>query len=430
MVLIRILGVVTLIAGCDQSLFDNGGGTDGGSGSGDPLMCPGGCLANAAADFDGSPTGSTMHWRYLDDHRDRTWAAMTGTGPLVGADPANTITTCALHDAPACAALPGALLVSSSGATSGADPAIEFTAPTAQVIQLSLHAFVPAGSIDQTFRIYRNSREDVLFTGVATANATLDQAITVDALAGDRFLLAMAPMASGATDVALHFFVNATGAVFPASCQVAIPFTAGTMSGTKIKNECGAGDFTHYTTDTPSSPVLGAGPFLEAGESATVATDTYYDSMPVLDKNNDVTIQMWIKTRTVDTISAGFAFSDMDLNATGGLAIDVFFDGASNSPKLEMLTCTDAGNPLMFANAITSWSNDKAWRFVRVVHTGGNVNMCVDGKKATSFALPQGKLLSTFPPFIGRNVVWTPQGSFFNGDIDDVRVFTGALPCE
>jgi hypothetical protein len=33
------------------------------------------------------------------------------------------------------------------------------------------------------------------------------------------------------------------------------------------------------------------------------------------------------------------------------------------------------------------------------------------------------------PPYLGKNVVWTPAGQFFDGNIDDVRVFTGALPC-
>jgi len=75
-VLSRIVLVVALASGCGQSLFDarvtptrcgDDGGTDGPVAS----TCPAGCIGDAAADFDGSPTGSTGRWRYLDDRRTR-----------------------------------------------------------------------------------------------------------------------------------------------------------------------------------------------------------------------------------------------------------------------------------------------------------------------------------------------------------------------
>lgn len=435
MVLIRVLGLCALVAGCGQSLFDSRGGTDGGGGGGDgnvPSTCPAPCLADAASDFDGTPTGTTMRWRYLEDHRDRTWTAMTASATeMTGAVTGNRITTCAAHpDAAACSSLPNALLVSSAGATSAADPAIEFTAATKDVVQLSLRARVPTGAPPQVIRIYRNSREDVLYTATASAGTTLEQAITLDALAGDRFLVAVAPTAMGATDVALQLFASSTGSVFPATCQLALPFAAGMVTGNTIGNQCGA-TFTHYNAaGAAAPPVLGAGPFAEAGMAANIATDTYYDSMPVLERAGDSTIQLWMQTRVVDPTYGEFAFSDIDLDATGGLSIDVFFDAAANAPKLEVVTCTGAGNPLMFANTIAAWPDDHAWRFVRVVHTGGNVNVCVDGKRVGSFPLPAGKLQSTYPPFLGKNVKWTPSGAFFDGSIDDVRVFKGALPCE
>ena len=37
---------------------------------------------------------------------------------------------------------------------------------------------------------------------------------------------------------------------------------------------------------------------------------------------------------------------------------------------------------------------------------------------------------STYTPYVARKVIWTPSGAFVDGGIDDVRVFTGALPCE
>jgi hypothetical protein len=92
-------------------------------------------------------------------------------------------------------------------------------------------------------------------------------------------------------------------------------------------------------------------------------------------------------------------------------------------------TCTDAGNPLNFADALTAWPAGTDWHFVRVVQTGGNLHLCLDGQRQVSVPVPDGQLKTTFPPYLGKNVVWNPAGEFFDGNIDDVRVFTGALPC-
>ncbi|HEV7555144.1 MAG TPA: hypothetical protein VGO00_06820, partial [Kofleriaceae bacterium] len=195
MVLGRVLLIAVVTTGCSQSLFDSHGTTGSGSSGDDaavPATCQAPCVGDAAADFDGTAAGTTGNWRYLDDHRDRTWTAMTpAADAMTGADPANAITTCtAQPDAPVCQLLPGALLVSSSGSTSPADPAVELTVATAQVVQVSVLARVPDGEPPQQIRLYRNSREDVLFTGIAAPGSTLENAITLDALAGDRFLVA------------------------------------------------------------------------------------------------------------------------------------------------------------------------------------------------------------------------------------------------
>jgi len=435
------------LAGCNQSLFDAHGAVDGGGGGGSdstvvPATCPAPCLADAAGDFDGTAGGKTMLWRYLDDHRDRTWAPMTVSATMMtGADPANHITTCTAHpDAPACKALPGALLVSSAGATSAADPALEFTATTNQVLQLSLHAFVPGGA-NQAIRIYRNSREDVLFTGIANVGTAFDQAVTLDALAGDRFLVAVAPAGLGATDVGLHVFVSATGASFPSSCQIAMTFSA--AAGNTVDNLCG-NDFTHSlynnNTDTSSDtpPTLAAGPFPELGKAADFPSTSnpsiaYFHSMGTLDKSHDITVQFWVKFRTfVDTFDSAWLFSDLDLNNTGGLGVAIVQPvDAMSPPTLDVTTCTVATQTtLKFADAITTYPNDGSWQFVRIVHTGGNVYVCLNGTRKANVAVAPGLLQSTFPPYLGKNVVWTPAGAFFDGELDDVRVLTGALPCD
>ncbi len=427
MVLIRIVGValgIALLGACNQSLFAEPGDDTGPTPSG----CAEPCIADAAADFDGSPTGSTALWRYLDDHRDRTWAAMTPiAGDLVGVDPANKISSCEAHpEAPACSELPGSLLLSSSGAPTPADPAIEFTAASAQVIQLSVRAHLADGP-DQLVRLYRNSREDVLVTLTASVGVTVESSITVDALAGDRFLVALSPRGFGATDVAVQLFVSDTGQVFPAACQLAASF--GMASATGVDDQCGGAPLVN--NNDPMSmvipPTLAAGPFPEQGQAADIAPDTYYTSEDVLAKTGDITIQLWVRLDAIVFGGAGFPFSDYDLNAGGGLAID-FFDQAG-APQLEVSTCT-SGEPLTFEGAHIPFDADSTWHFVRVVHAGGTVTTCLDGIKVMSFPLAAGKLQSTFKPHFGKDVVWLPQGAFFDGGIDDVRVLATALPCE
>lgn len=436
-VLSSVLGSVWL-AGCNQSLFDAHGAADGGGGGGSdgtvvPATCPEPCLANAAGDFDGTAGGAGSHWRYLDDHRDRTWTPMTVSATMMtGADPGNHITTCAANpSAPACKALPGALLVSAAGATSAADPALEFTAAGNQVIQLSLHAFVPGGA-NQAIRIYRNSREDVLFTGIANVGAAFDQAVSLDALAGDRFLVAIAPAGIGATDVGLHVFVNATGDSFPKTCQIAVPFAAAV--GNTVDNVCG-GDFTHslFTPGTNTMPPLLAGPFPELGKAADFTSDAYFKGTGTLDKTGDTTLQFWVKFRKfVDTYDNAWLFSDLDLNATGGLGVVIVQPvDATSPPNLDVTTCTVATQTTLdFSDAITAYPTDGLWQFVRIVHTNGNVHVCLNGTRKASMAVPSGHLQSTFSPYLGKNVVWTPSGAFFDGELDDVRVLTGALPCD
>ncbi|HMG19781.1 MAG TPA: LamG-like jellyroll fold domain-containing protein, partial [Kofleriaceae bacterium] len=69
------------------------------------------------------------------------------------------------------------------------------------------------------------------------------------------------------------------------------------------------------------------------------------------------------------------------------------------------------------------------WHFVRVVQTGGSLDLCLDGQRKASAPVPDGQLKTLFAPHLGKNVRWNPAGEFFDGNIADVRVFTGALPC-
>ncbi len=436
MVLIRLGWLCVLAcAACSQSLFDahgpgpGGGGDDGGNTG--PATCNAPCLADAAVDFDGSATGKTKMWRYLDDHRDRTWTAMAASSTkMTGVDPANHITTCAANPSTAaCAMLPDALLVSSSGTASAADPAIEFTAPAKQVIELTVKAFMASGG-DQTIRLYRNGRPDALFTGVAVAGKPLEQTITVDALAKDRFLVAMAPMAAGASDVAIQFIASSAGMLFPQTCLLAVGFAGAT--GNAVSDLCQSISFTHFDKMFNATPVvLGDDPFGQKNAAADIALGTDYEPTQPLAQNTALTLQLWARQRAAPPGGEDlWLASDIDLNndsAYGGLGIGISRFGMLDAQSPLMLV----GNTIDVADALTPWPGAGDWHFVRAVQTGGNLILCLDGKRKASVAVPDGHLNTVEPLLLGRSKFGIPAGeSFFDGNLADVRMFKGALPCE
>jgi hypothetical protein len=48
----------------------------------------------------------------------------------------------------------------------------------------------------------------------------------------------------------------------------------------------------------------------------------------------------------------------------------------------------------------------------------------------TNLAVAAGHLQSAHVPRVGMNEFSLPSGAFFDGEIDDFRVITGALPCD
>ena len=428
MVLTRI-ALLAFLAACSQSLFDNNSNKDGGNNPGGEMPVASTCTAPCVGDASGDFTTGTHMWRYLEDHRDRTWVPMVSdgaTGKMGAADNNNRIAVCTSgRTEAACTALPGALLISSAGATAPADPAIELTTPMNQVVTISLKVFVPPGAQEQQVRLYRNAREDVLYTGTAQPGMPLETAITIDTLQAERLLFSLAPTAMGVQYVGVQMFVSGTGAVFPKDCQLALSFS-GAMGNT-VENSCGAGVFTATDYNTGAvAPTLAAGPFMEMGKAADIVPDKYYVGTNLALRQDDSTLQFWLRHDALVPSYAAWPFSDLDLDSGGGIGVAIY---DQSGMKLEVNWCTDPVN-LAFGGDRMAYPTDNKWHFLRVVQKGAVVNVCLDGKKQFSFAAPQGKLASTFRPHLGRNVVWTPSGAFYDGGIDDVRIFTGALPCE
>ena len=437
---LRLLVILVTLTGCKQSLFDSHGGDDDGSngGGGDGSIassCPAPCLGDGGAAFDGTAMGSDMHWRYLEDHKDRTWAPMTAMGDKqVGAVTGNEVTSCAKHDAPTCQQLPGALLISTAGNV-GPETAVEWVAPSARVVQLQLGVRVPDGAPTQTVRLYRGSREDALFTAVADPGVTVQQTITLDVLEGERVYVTLD--GGNVTDVAVQLFIVGDMATFPSQYQIALAFDS--AAGTSVHNLCGPDVGYHdYDTSMNATPTVGAGPYAEEGMAATLMTSKYYLAPSPLDRTGDFTIQFWMKFNgVVDDVTGAWAFSDLDFDtgAVGGIGVVLFTDNTSHL-AIDIQTCKNATDTTLEVDELTAqYPSDMAWHFVRIVHSGAaDVALCVDGAKlgnkaflkADNTPVPLG---STYAPYIGKNVIWTPSEPSFNGSIDDLRVMKAALPC-
>jgi hypothetical protein len=430
--LIRTLLVLLAVSGCSESLFgarvDRGNGPpDGGDDTSIPDTCPASCIADAAASYNGTVGGADGRWRYLGDQRDHTWAPMIPMARVMVGEANNRIEPCADKPAAACTGLPGALLVTSSGTSSMSDPAIEYTAPDARVIQLALHVYVPGDSVEHRVRLYRNSREDVLFTTSAAPGATVAHAITVDALPGDRFLVALEPSGGQGGTAALHLFVIDAHLTFPSTCQLAVTFSDPTIVGSTIDDLCG-GKLTSidYTTQ-PAPPQLANGPFAYQGMSVSVHLEPgfyLYGSQPL--EKAATTVQFWVQNEA-PTDTKAWVFSDLNKVNAGGLGIQF-----TNTPRtlsglrLEAAVVSTT-SPVMYTSQSIGVANPQDWHFVRVVHTGGMVTFCLDGARVMSFPLA-GPTAPGSIATLGRNGI-TDTVDQFSGSLDDVRVFSDALPC-
>ena len=351
---------------------------------------------------------------------------------MTGAEPRNHITTCAAHpEAPVCTLLPGALLVSNGAST--ADPAIELTVATAQVIDLKLKVLVPNNEGSQTIRLYRNSREDVLFTDTASAGMTLARGITLDALPGDRFLVAISPISGDATDVGLQLVVQAPGTTFPSTCKLAVPFTS--TSGNTTPDLCGGPTFNYFTTmgNTGKQPMLSSGPFPELGKAATIAAGEYFqrgmDSRQVFLWPQEFTVQLWFLASKIDSLQFTTVFSDWDTGNCGGVGIQL--SPSPGNTTLEVHVCkamsTVGNTDADMAYPLTPLTG---WQFVRVARTSSNAYVCLNGIQvmAASVVPTQGSTNNLIS--LGREDSLPATGAYFGGQIDDVRVISSALPCD
>jgi len=327
-------------------------------------------------------------------------------------------------------ALPDALLVTPAGDSNAFFPALEYTSTSARVLHLTVRAHVPSDSGAQDIRLYRNGREDVLFTAPGVKTATVERDVIVDALPGDRFLVAVEPTGLQGGSAALQFFVSSRmGESFPSACQLAASFSAA-AAGDMIEDLCTNRDLASLTSMSPGASVapmlISGGPFPELGKAIDLAAGRYLkspDLVPLVRQDTPVTIQLWVRVDTV-TSPPGSIFDDLDPDLGGGSSMIVFLPAA---PQLEVsaYSSTTPQTTVRTTGPFTTGT----WHFLRVVDANGTTTVCVDGARLGSFEAPANRPSSINPVFLGKSAQ-ASASAIFDGAIDDVRVFSAALPCD
>jgi hypothetical protein len=415
----------------DGPVFDADPGQPDAPSDGPP--CPTTCKGDAARDYDGTPSGSTGVWRYVSDPRDRTWTQMSagtymGLDAMVGTgDPAPAIVNC--RDNPTDALCAGnahrLLLIPSDAGAGNADPAVEFTVASTGAFTVSGEFLAQSAAGNHRLRIYRNTRDDMLHDELFPTDTTVrSYSVDVEASAQDRLLIAFEPETAGmAVPIGAHIFVSESVGEFPRACGLTLRFESAT--GPDLVEDCG---FVSYQTEdyNGGSPVvtdaaLVAGPIPELGTALRVAADRFArPSGGVMDYSGSFTIQMWAQVVGAPSPFATL-FADWHDIPDGGINFGV----GGTSFDATILHPVDDATSLFF-----TYPSDGNWHFIRIVRNASKntYRACVDGQlmASTSFS-GLVDITSDTSPYLGRNVVYSPP--YFDGAIDDVRVFTRAYPC-
>jgi len=144
------------------------------------------------------------------------------------------------------------------------------------------------------------------------------------------------------------------------------------------------------------------------------------------------TVAAWVKTQA----AYGTILSQRN-GADGGAVIDlcVGFDGAANSPGSVMALVRQNQGTGGFARVTGGAVNDGAWHHVALVRSpNGQIELFLDGaSQGTDVGSQSAGAITTTARGLGGEIQWeatgfgTPEQRSLNGQLDDVRIYAGAL---
>jgi Concanavalin A-like lectin/glucanases superfamily len=435
----RVLLLPLLLAGCNQSLFDNSG-PRGRDADGGITGCAEPCLGDAVAEWNGEQGGTHARFRYRDygrkpghDAADMIPSDVVGEYTFLGrGTPAPAIGTCADVGGDECAGLGDVLLLAPGQLDAdGFDPAVQLKASVSGTLRVYGTFATKTGSAGgrQRLLLGRNARADLLFDGSyrpGEATAVFD--LEVDALLGDRLALLSAPPLDGtAVPVGVTFFASELASA-PQRCQLGVRFDDGP------EDLCHAMPLERLSTNTPavlSSTVTSFAP--DFGSAEHFVSGSYLKSATPPDYSGDFTIQFWMKVAEPPEFQS-CVYADWGCLEQGGLNLAADDDGkfyvGGYWKDMNVDYCAQGGPPapVFMAGARPT---DGAWHFYRVTRSTADakIRLCIDGALRAQTEVPAEKdMTSGIGPTIGRNVDYSP--AYFAGDVDDLRILKRALPCQ
>jgi hypothetical protein len=465
MIVIRYLAGVTLVsalvAGCNQSLFDDnpgGGGNGGDPDGGNPVRIDAGVdpdgrsmdgpdagpieeiFDDAIAFFSLEQGGQNGRWRYYELQfsqsvtQSSTYAPMTlgqregmfdgwiGTGT-----PSPAIMPCFIEPSLTmylpCVDLSASLLFETTGFMPGdRQPALAWRVPVTGRYRFTFNLGLSDPDVDLPPRAYfmRNSEFDALSSAVSPNPGIFE--LVVDALADDSILLAMRP--EDVANVPVGVSLSVSGDSGAGSCDMALRFEP--RNG-EIPNLCPAASSFQEAGGTPTEAGTSSLPIGIPGSARKFEPDSYlrYQGEPI-DYGSTWTVQFWALLDGA-TDAEQWLLSDLDCGQQGGLAVS--YDGSGSRPTITFALAVPDGADYCANPGANSASFPApppgTWHFFRFVRDGVVAKIFMDGVSQGTIELDD---LATGKAAVMELGHSANRPAAFAGQIADLRVFSQALP--
>ena len=449
-------------AGCNQSLFDSnpgdgddgdqtdGDGVDAGDGGGNadaggdggsdaaPIAeCPAPCAGDAFADFSDEQGGANGRWSYLldldspngADYDELAFAQWNGIDAWSAGDGGPAIASCRDQTDADCAGLSDFLLLV-PGPAGGRRPSLSFRAPETATYRLSGAVRAADGAAQDVpvqLVVSRAGLHDALAVqSIRTSAEERALDALVPALVGDEIVVTIGS-GEEAPPLGVRVFLTRVDDgpdAFPASCQLAARFDADSA----LVEGCRNADIGNFSDgkDPKATSVPGPGPSARLGDGRVLVESQFLiiGNSP-MDYSGDFTVQFWARMDEPQPASFdNIVFADFDSDVDGGLG---FLLGSDPDNVGACFMRHDLDNEFTCVN--DDRPTDAQWHFWRVVRSTADETfmLCIDGvERGRVPADSASNMTSDIAPNLGRNPF---SGAAFAGTLDEIRVFSAALPC-